>query len=51
MESAQNSKSAASAKLNEALTIESMIKVVSKKSGKSTDVRALLGINPEQIKD
>ena len=36
------------------LTIESMLQVVDKrtgKKGKQTDVRALLGISPEEIKD
>jgi hypothetical protein len=36
---------------NDALTIESMLQVVDAKSGKQADVRALLNIKHEDIKD
>lgn len=48
MESEQQQRSD---QLNDRLTVESMMQVKSRKTGKKTDVRNLLGIKPEDIKD
>ena len=51
MESNPKPPKATSAEINDMLTVEGMLMVVDRTTGKQTDIRSLMALTPEDIKD